>query len=298
MPKVPPKERRSKASPSESPQAALEDLLRALAKWAQKVGAPPDYVKQALQDLQSALAEDEPNTPTDSLSRDSTLARSKSRGRHDERRVPAGYVYRGGRLLKLGKPPGSASPSERTEYIARSLLSTLACWFELEGPSDHDNSLAGFLETHGDPVIRARLTGTAAEHAAGLELAYEAIFGEPWGTPPWRRALIGQLEMDARHREEERARRVRGDPDPHDWEHAKKMLGDVGQFGALLRAASGSEIRAVLAKHHELPPELTPQVIENMREQVRINARGRGKKKTAASVVAAFAKELERRRRN
>jgi hypothetical protein len=121
------------------------------------------------------------------------------------------------------------------------------------------------------------------------------------GREPWESLLEGQLQMDAEHRAAQEIREDRGDPEPPQCE--VELLGELdGQAtripsGSFEGPASGAEMLEYLRYCDvEVPDQLTPDVADQMRQQVGLNKGGRHGKKTARSVVTEFAKQLESRR--
>lgn len=277
----------------DTPQQALDDLIRAIAAWCDETKTtPPHRVQAALQDL-ALLLDDAPVEPnrrakSEGLSTDSKTSEDKKRGRHDERSLPSGYTYKSGFLR--GPQLDLKPAEERTVHIARSLLVSLACEFDLG-----EQQLVAHI---WEQVTAATPAASLQAKAAALETSYEAYFGEKFGKPPWASTLTTRLHTDAKHREQDRQRTHRGDEDPTvAWAKKRGPTSSVvaENLGGLFRAASGAEILAALPG--PLPSELTAEVIEEMRDQVQLNSRGRSGKKTAKTVVEAFCSELERRGR-
>ncbi|MDX2054075.1 MAG: hypothetical protein SFV15_16870 [Polyangiaceae bacterium] len=210
------------------------------------------------------------------------------KGRHDKKRAPAGFEYRDGMLWRTTKV--FCDPSPRTEAIAKSLLVSLGHLFH-----------AGGAQVDLAPLLRGARGGMMMfERSSALEQAFEALFGYRYGErASWSDSLAAQLEMDARHREEERLRKEHGKtkrtPDPAFAKVEAKLvrMREESATGSFWGPASGEEIRAyLLAQDLEVPPELTATAIDKMRESVGLNKGG--SKRTARALVEDFTLSLKK----
>jgi hypothetical protein len=179
----------------------------------------------------------------------------KQTGRHDKWKDPRGFEMRGGAL-----------------------------WFKDEVPPEEVVQMADDLRVNltdmlGNPPKLER----AAKEIAGAH----AAFFPGLDLPDWARALDGILQYDAVHRESRRllAERKESPPpaDEPEWE--------VG-CAYLFRPVSGEEILSHLQRFHEVPVEVTPERLEELRGRVGLNSGGPGGKKVARSAIREFLKTL------
>jgi hypothetical protein len=223
----------------------------------------------------------------------------RQRGRHDEKAVPAGYVYQRG---FLGKKRDLSEPEPSVFLAAKQLLVSLGAMFTVEDGAHGTRNLGSIIHLLlGDATPRAESVNKSARWLEKTLMSWREHDGS--GRPPWERFLEGQLEMDAVHREEARQQRAHGHqprrlPDI-------ELLGELGEqaknipWGSFDRPASGQEMLAYLEYAGiEVPDALTPALIEELREQVGLNKGGRPaaggrSKKTARAVVDDFAKQLK-----
>lgn len=286
-------------------QDAIEDVARALERWCTELGVkrPPDYVLAAIQELAMHAGDpEELSTPRAEKRTFATrrLKPSETR-RHDLKRPPAGHSYEFGHLM--GPTVVFTDPPKRTVLIARSLLLTLGCYFNVKTQNGRWYQLYATIRRalHG-----ARPSSRMHEKSEALERAWEALTGRPFGQPRWRETLENQLEMNARHLEEQRLRQAHGDDDPAPRVRAllsPELNAQIDEaahsddIGALFAPATGAQILALIVSRGETPPaELTSTAIDAMIAVVGLHKGGRGGKRTARSVVDDFATELERRK--
>jgi hypothetical protein len=303
MAKVKPGASSRKGSTDEGsdPHEAFDELCRVLKKhWP----APPEEIVIALQDLALALGEpsedDYQNSPTpgaikaDALSTGTDLSSDLRRPRHDEKKVPAGYIFQHGALMRKITV---MQPSQRADAIARSLLWSLACLFNVRDKDGREIQLISAIRLL---IIKATPGGTMiAEREDRIERAWEAYAGKPWEHPRWADDLEAQLRMNAEHREERRLREVLNEPEPVDLvPHLTAEIEADGTSGPLFGVATGEQILQRLRHHFpDLPEELTASTIDAMIERVGLNAGGRKGGKTPRKVVDSFLSELARRAR-
>lgn len=289
--------------------AAWSDLLHALKDA--EVDAP--HVLRALAAMRDALddvlgvAPDEADEVDDRGFDDGFRPKRKQTGRHDGKKAPSGHTFMHGELWKNRTLPTGA-PNPRLEGIALSIVATLACWLDVEGQRGHPLQLASLI----DPMLR-RASGSAQleEHASQLEKAYAALFGGDYGEAFWwEDTLVGQLEMDARHREKARLVEAFNYVEPPLPEALGRAYAEMNARldalrggaprGAWKEPASGAEIldylrHAARKASDTLPDALTAEAIEVMREKTGVVAGGVKGKKTAKSVVKLFADSVRKR---
>lgn len=229
-------------------------------------------------------------------------ARPRKPERHDAKRAPAGYVYQRGHLADLAAGDDLPASAE-TAAIAKSILWTAACWFWVPSRDGDPDRLEQLVNQIGESLILPAIPNDKflRERAEGIERAYEAIFGHPYGFPRWRLSLEGQLHQNARHLEERRLREAKGDDEPN-W---KKGLTPEAiawwepvreREGGLFEPVSGDQMLARLQRSHraELPAWLSAAVIDQMIAMTGVGrGGGRHGKKSARTVVEEFVKRFE-----
>ncbi len=212
----------------------------------------------------------------------------KQTGRHDKARAPSGYsIGRHGFLVKAAEARDAAFGGEvdaRTIAAAESLLLHLAAVFE--GGAVNQQQL-----------LRNESWILPAYEELALSRGWARLRGKVivW-RESWEQALESELEMDARYRESQRLKK-------HLAGRGERFLRFVppvlrGRLAGSLPSpavgeVSGEEIRRRLqAAGLQLPSELTPTAIEEMRKRTALNSGGRAKKKAARTVVNEFVDAL------
>src|SRR5690606_35698976 len=181
-----------------------------------------------------------------------TAKRSQVGERHDGEESKAGYRYEVGAGLERLR-----GDSRRPRAVARRIVAELI--------------------TRSLPFGRG-LDGIAE----GLERAHLDVLGYPFGEP-WYGLLVGRLEKNAYHVEDQRMLEVKDDRERERWEQvwrdglrrSKGLLGKVAREElpgwSATRVATGAEVLADISRVHPAPPELTAEVVDGMLALVGLN---------------------------
>jgi len=202
-------------------------------------------------------------------------------GRHDGKRVPAGYEWDGQQLRKKGREP--VRLDRRIGKHGKRLL------------QEFGRVLAGGEPPMVTPEMAKRITATVD--------AWEPVRTEP----EWIAALALHLDLDAHWRAEERRRGgprvIHRGPPTRIWragslpegEPYKPRPGETWQRpdGAAVQPATGAEIHAALAE--ALPPEVTPEAVESMRQRVGKPGGKSGRRTGREAIEDFFSRVVSRR---
>lgn len=241
----------------------LDALVELLQKIDESGAHAPKAVREAAQNLKDelpALSADgmKKRTIGEALQEGLNPKRQQT-GRHDAKRLPAGYAFDGWSLMKPDGPGFGETvlTTEREQALAGSIISTVTGWAD-----------------------RGQLSAVTPK----LEAMFEIASGFPFGAR-WRELLTSELEVRKRTLDEIRYRAKNGITRP------PMRLPDPPVTD---EARSGVDILAALRDEEgdDVPDTLTAEAIEKMAELV--GSRGG---KTARKIVDEFAAGIEPKNR-